>query len=69
MRYAARRRRSVETIADLLERLTRERQELRDHDADADTLELNRLAIVRAQWELSEALIERHLPTAERPAA
>ena len=60
MRFAARTR-SVETLTAELDALTRERQELRERAAGADVLERNRLAIVEAQWELSQALIERHL--------
>jgi hypothetical protein len=40
--------------------LVRERQLLREGDANGDELERNRLHIVRAQWELSHALIEAH---------
>jgi hypothetical protein len=57
---------SVESLADQLALLTRERQDLRASDASSVTLEQNRVAIARAQWEFSYALIERHLP---RPAA
>ena len=42
--------------------LARERQELRDVGAAEKKLERNRIALARAQWELSHALIERHLP-------
>jgi hypothetical protein len=41
--------------------LVRERQELRSSSASLPELERNRLAIVRCQWELSQALIARHL--------
>jgi hypothetical protein len=54
--------------ADLLARrigvLTRERQALRDGLASAAELERNRLALARAQWELSHALIDQYLPPA-----
>jgi hypothetical protein len=40
--------------------LVRERQSLRESDADGDELERNRLRIVDAQWQLSHALIEAH---------
>lgn len=77
MRIAARRQRGfsplpengVEAALQRIERLNLERQELRDRLAGADVLEQNRLAIVHAQWELSHALIERHLPLPQRTAA
>jgi hypothetical protein len=43
-------------IADLV----RERQALRDGKASALVLEQNRLAIVQAQLELSQALVSEH---------
>ena len=60
MRFAA--RKSVETVLERLNELSRERQDLRLRDADEPTLERNRLEIVEAQWELSHALIGRYLP-------
>ena len=57
---------TVESLSDQLGLLTRERQELRASDASSVSLEQNRVAIARAQWELSYALIERYLP---KPAA
>ena len=42
--------------------LALERQELRARDAAAAALERNRVALARAQWELSHALIEQHRP-------
>jgi hypothetical protein len=48
--------------------LVYERQQLRSDGAAAETLERNRLAIVHCQWELSRALIERHLPPAAATA-
>ncbi|HKB20649.1 MAG TPA: hypothetical protein VKC65_06500 [Gaiellaceae bacterium] len=53
---------TVESLTDVLSALTVERQELRASDAGSVKLERNRLAIARAQWELSYALIERHAP-------
>jgi hypothetical protein len=41
--------------------LVRERQELRSTGAALGHLEQNRLAIVDCQWQLSQALIARHL--------
>jgi hypothetical protein len=55
---------NVETLTELLGSLTLERQALRASDAGSVALERNRVAIARAQWELSHALIERHLPDA-----
>ena len=57
---------TVEALSDQLGALTRERQALRASDASSVDLEQNRVAIARAQWELSYALIERYLP---KPAA
>ena len=42
--------------------LTSERQRLRARGVDAARLERNRVKLVRAQWELSHALIESHNP-------
>jgi hypothetical protein len=42
--------------------LVAERQRLRSRHAGPAALERNRLQIVRAQWELAQALIDRHLP-------
>jgi hypothetical protein len=53
---------TVEALTELLGSLTLERQALRASDASSTALERNRVAIARAQWDLSHALIERHLP-------
>jgi hypothetical protein len=53
---------TVEALTELLGSLTLERQALRASDAGSVTLERNRVAIARAQWDLSHALIQRHLP-------
>ena len=53
---------TVESLLARVERLSRERQELRAGEGDAQELERNRLEIVQAQWELSRALIARYLP-------
>ncbi len=45
-----------------LRELVLERQALREGGAAADELERNRLAIVRAQWQLSYAFVELHQP-------
>jgi hypothetical protein len=57
-------RHSVEALLARIDRLARERQELRGRRAAARALERNRIALVRSQWELSYALIERHMPRA-----
>ena len=53
---------TVESLTELLRLLTTERQSLRASEAGSVALERNRVAITRAQWELSHALIERYLP-------
>jgi hypothetical protein len=61
---------SVEVLDARIAQLVAERQELRAQDARAATLERNRRRLVRAQWELGRALIDRHLPdTAAQGAA
>ena len=51
----------VESLTHLHGSLVHRRQELRTGGADLAELELNWLAIVTCQWELSQALIDRHL--------
>ena len=53
---------TVESLTELLGALTLERQALRESDAGSVDLERNRVAIARAQWDLSYALIERYVP-------
>jgi hypothetical protein len=60
---------TVEALTELLGSLTLERQSLRASDASSAALERNRVAIARAQWDLSHALIDRHLPAAAQNAA
>ena len=60
---------TVEMLTELLGGLTLERQALRSSEASSTALERNRVAIARAQWDLSHALIERHLPQAAPNAA
>jgi hypothetical protein len=55
---------SVEDLQRLIERLTADRQQLRVDCASPEELERNRLAIARAQQDLSHALIARYLPHA-----
>lgn len=54
------RKRTVEDLLTELASLATERQTLRSREAETSVLERNRLAIVRAQWDLSHALIDRH---------
>ena len=61
-------RRTVESPAHRYAELVAERQRLRSSGAAEAALERNRLAIVRCQWDLSHALIERHLPAAAAAA-
>jgi hypothetical protein len=56
----------VEALTLRIAELVTERQELRIRSASTVSLERNRLMIARAQWELGNALIDRHLP---EPAA
>jgi hypothetical protein len=53
---------TVETLLEQISDLTIERQRLRDLGATSVRLERNRVQLARKQWELSHALIERHLP-------
>jgi hypothetical protein len=52
----------VETLQRELSALVAARQELHAARASQEQLEQNRLEIAQRQWELSYALIERHLP-------
>jgi hypothetical protein len=52
----------VEALQGVLAGLVREREELRGCAAAREALEANRAAIVRAQWQLSHALIARYRP-------
>ena len=51
---------SVETLLAEINRLSGERQQLRSGHVDVDELERNRREIVRLQWQLSRALINRY---------
>jgi hypothetical protein len=51
---------SVEDLVGSIGALVAERQALRDRQASPAELESNRLELVRMQWELCGALIERH---------
>ena len=53
---------SVEDVVRRIADLVYERQTLRAHAANTALLERNRVALVRANQELSFALIDRHCP-------
>ena len=60
---------SVEALTLRISLLVRERQQLRDRAASERSLERNRVQLARAQWELGQALIDKHLPEpVEQPA-
>jgi hypothetical protein len=50
----------VEELRELIERPVRERQQLRSAGASRRRLEANRLELIRAQWALAGALMERY---------
>ncbi len=60
---------TVETLLEQISGITAERQQLREQGVDPVRLERNRVKLARKQWELSYALIERYLPTAQSQAA
>lgn len=62
IRFKRKHAHTVESLTELLSSLTLERQALRSSEAGSVDLERNRMAIAKAQWELSYALIERHVP-------
>jgi len=53
---------TVETLADEIAGLVVERQRLRAGGAGRELLEANRRSLAAAQNQLSQLLIERHLP-------
>jgi len=53
---------TVETLAEEIAALVVERQRLRAGGADRAMLEANRRSLAAAQNQLSQLLIERHLP-------
>jgi hypothetical protein len=59
---------SVESLLEQIGELVAERQGLRTRGSSATALEKNRRRIAKLQWELSLALIERHLPAEEQAA-
>lgn len=60
---------SVEALTARIAALVADRQRLRSDGAGEDALEPNRLEIAQLQWQLSQALIARHLPAAAQNAA
>jgi hypothetical protein len=60
---------SIDCLQEAVRTLVIGRQALREREAGSDELESNRLELGRRQRELTHALIERHLRTAERDAA
>ena len=59
----------MEALQERVATLTLERQELRARDAAPAALERNRVELAHAQWELSHALIEQHMPPPREHAA
>ena len=59
---------SVESLLERIGELVAERQALRTKGSSSAALERNRCRIAKLQWELSRALIERHLPAEEQAA-
>lgn len=53
---------TVETVTTEISRIVAERQELRAAGAGFDALEENRRRLAAAQSELSQLLVDRHLP-------
>jgi hypothetical protein len=53
---------TVEELVSRIADLVLERQSLRNRAAGSESLERNRIALVRAHQDLSLALIERHCP-------
>ena len=53
---------TVETLAEEIRGLVYERQTMRAVGADRESLERNRVELVRRQQELVDALIRRYLP-------
>ena len=56
---------TVESLSEEIGRIVAERQELRAARASFDVLEENRRRLAKAQSQLSELLIARHLPRSQ----
>jgi hypothetical protein len=56
---------TVESLTEEIGRIVAERQELRAAGADFDVLEENRRRLAKAQSDLSQLLIARHLPSSQ----
>jgi hypothetical protein len=50
----------IAQLRELIERLVREREQLQGAGAAGSRLEANRIELIRAQWALAGALIERY---------
>jgi hypothetical protein len=57
--------RTVESVTEEIGRIVAERQDLRASGASSDVLEENRRRLAKAQSELSQLLIARHLPSSQ----
>jgi hypothetical protein len=60
---------TVESLMEQIALLASDRQRLRETGARPAALERNRIKLARRQWELSHALIERHLSASQSRAA
>ena len=56
---------TIESVTEEIGRIVAERQDLRASGASSDVLEENRRRLARAQSELSQLLIARHLPSSQ----
>jgi hypothetical protein len=57
--------RTIESVTEEIGRIVAERQDLRASGASSDVLEENRRRLAKAQSELSQLLIARHLPSSQ----
>jgi hypothetical protein len=56
---------TIESVTEEIGRIVAERQDLRASGASPDVLEENRRRLAKAQSELSQLLIARHLPSSQ----
>jgi hypothetical protein len=56
---------TIESVTEEIGRIVAERQDLRASGASSDVLEENRRRLAKAQSELSQLLIARHLPSSQ----